>query len=144
MMLSSIIRSKQTFRKNIGNQFLGTVSSPNILSLRNKNWEELRDLNIAKVQWYHHFTFGFTLSDGQSCKAGTTYDFKKSHSFDPNKKITKVETIIHEIYTAQFIQINFYHNEERLVAVNDTHSGNERREVFDILDDERLIGCELD
>ena len=46
--------------------------------------------------------------------------------------------------------INFYHHGERLVAVGG-HSSEGfveeyggRREVFDLADDEQLIGCELD
>jgi hypothetical protein len=45
-------------------------------------------------------------------------------------------------------QINFFHHQERLVAVgeNDDYVKKycKRREVFDIADDEQLIGCELD
>ena len=43
--------------------------------------------------------------------------------------------------------MNFYHHTERTVAMKKLYvSGiifNKRREVFDIADDEQLIGCEL-
>ena len=76
--------------------------------------------------------------------------FIDSHIFDPTKKITKVDHIIHR-HEDRIMQMNFYHNEERLVAVGETEevvdrSGRVvfgRREVFEIADDEQLIGCEL-
>ena len=46
------------------------------------------------------------------------------------------------------IEINFYHNTERLVAVgSDDEWGQyyvKRREVFNIAQDEQLFGCELE
>ena len=48
-------------------------------------------------------------------KAGKK-NFTNKHIFDPAKKITKIETII--VHTEwDIMQINFYHHEERLVAV---------------------------
>ena len=63
-------------------------------------------------------TFGFTLNDGQSYRAETEQGFNKSHTFDPAKKITKIQCIIDKTkYEIQ--QINFYINNERLIAVGD-------------------------
>ncbi len=70
----------------------------------------------------------------------------QSHTFDPNKKITKVEVIIHkdEDY---IIRINFYSGTETLVQVgyNDADVKEEggRMETFEIAADEQLIGAEL-
>ena len=46
-------------------------------------------------------------------------------------------------------QINFYHHEERLVTVGNSDDWyvmeyGGRREIFEIADNEQLIGCELD
>ncbi len=45
-------------------------------------------------------------------------------------------------------QVNFYHKKERLVRVgeNDAYvkSSGGRKKVFDIADDEQLIGCQLE
>jgi hypothetical protein len=45
-------------------------------------------------------------------------------------------------------QINFYHHTERLVAVGKhddyVKKNGKRKEVFDIAEDEQIIGCELD
>ena len=87
------------------------------------------------------------LNDGQSCKAGQKFDVHKSHIFDPTKKITRVRVIISkgEIF---FNQISFYHHQERLVTVgwSDQMVKKEkgRMVIFNIADDEQLIGCELD
>ena len=98
------------------------------------------------MSWYGTFALGFTLSDGQSSKAGIS-NFIKSHNFDPNKKITRVESIIDK-EEFSIIQINFYHKEERLVwlgAVDGfVEQSGGRRNVFDIDHDEQFIGCKLD
>ena len=97
------------------------------------------------MQWTDVFTIGFTLNDGQNCKA-VNDNFKSFHTFDPNKKITRIETIIS---SDEYViaQINFYHNEERLVATGKSDSVmSERggvRVIFDIAANEQLIGCEI-
>ena len=114
-------------------------------TIGDKNWEELRQLTAKKVEWKTVIILGLTLNDGQSCKAGTR-EFTNNHSFDPTKNITKVEVIIHksELFNCQ---TNFYHHEERLVAVgrSDDYANKfgARKEIFNIADDEQLIGCEL-
>ena len=59
-----------------------------------------------------------------------------------------IETIINK-GEYSILQINFYHHQQRLVAVGGWGDQGVkllggRREVFEIADDERLIGCELD
>ena len=97
------------------------------------------------MSWYGTFALGFTLSDGQSSKAGIS-NFIKSHNFDPNKKITRIETIINK-YELSILRINFYHHGERLVAMGmsdlDVKRYGRRVEVFEIAEDEQLIGCGL-
>ena len=116
--------------------------------ISNKHGHELRNLTIKRVQWNDIASLGFTLTDGQTCKAGSD-EFCDSHIFEPSKKITRVECIITE-YEREIVQINFYHDGERLVMVgkNDDevkeHGGDGRKEVFEIAEDEQLIGCELD
>ena len=108
----------------------------------NKNLQELSQLKITQVMWYGTHTLQLKLSDGQTCTVGKQ-PVNRSHTFDPAKKITRVECIIKEDVYYVF-QINFYHHTERLVAVGydsdiDKQSGG-RREVFEIADDEQLIG----
>ena len=63
--------------------------------------------------------------------------FKKSETLKSQKLNGKVS-----------FQCNFYHYHEKLVAVGCTDKVVEkfggRREVFEMADDEQLIGCELD
>ena len=97
--------------------------------------------------WCHNIHFGFTLSDVQvqSCKLGN-YNFENSHTFDPSKKITKVEVIIRKD-EFMIIRINFYHHQQRLVAVGwideNVRKEGGRVEIVEIADDEQLIGCQL-
>ena len=73
--------------------------------------------------------------------------FHQSHIFDPSEKITSVEVRINSSEN-RITRIGFYHNEERLVAMGLSddwlHKWGGRSEVFDIADDEQLIGCELE
>ena len=63
------------------------------------------------------------------------------------KKITRIEHIINKD-EYRIMRINFYHYQERLVKVGySDHYVNERAgrvEVFDIAEDEQLIGCEME
>ena len=103
--------------------------------------------NFQKALHYRSRAPGFTLSDGWSKKAGKRFDFDQSYTFDPAKKISQVEVIISKDGT-NIIKINFYHHGERLVAVGcsdeDVVLFGGRVEVFEIADNEQLIGCELD
>ena len=123
-----------------------------MIELTNKSLEEIRKLRITQVQWFGYVvTLKITISDGQTCKAGApTVNFDKSHKFNPSKKITKVECIIKKCED-WIIQINFFSGKQKLVNVG--YSDYDvarmigvvgRKEVFEIADDEQLIGCELD
>jgi len=123
-----------------------TVSLPDVKKLVEKSLEEIRNLTFTKVRWSGISTLGFTLNDGTNCKVGTL-PFFKSHTFDPDKKITRIESII-DNNENKIIHINFYHWTERLVAVGDSDYLHNlivkgRIEVFEMAEDEKLIGCKL-
>ena len=113
--------------------------------IANKTVEELRNLTIKKIWWGNCISLGFTFSDlqVQLCKVGT-YDFENSYTFDPSKKITKVEVIIRND-EHMIIRINFYQHQERLCqmgwADDDVRNEGGRVEVAEIAKDEHLIGC---
>jgi hypothetical protein len=70
---------------------------PKVQELANLTVKELislTNLTIKKVEWLYIVTLNFTLSNGDSCTAGSSDKVNKSHTFDQNKKITKVECII--------------------------------------------------
>ncbi len=97
--------------------------------------------------WFGNVTLEITLSNGESCTAGSYRKVKNSHTLDQNKKITKVECIIHE-YKWDIIRMNFYSGQETLVKVGcdedeyvEAYRG--RVESFEIAADEQLIGAEL-
>ncbi len=98
---------------------MGAMRIPFVQDLANltvKNLINLSKLTIREVKWHGFFTLGFTLSNGESCTAGSSYKVDQKYKFDPKEKITKVEVIINK--TESFIsQINFYSGEKRLVAV---------------------------
>ena len=128
----------------------GTSTSLNIKTLAIKSEKELRSLVITLVEWNNANAIKFTLSDGQSFQAGKG-NFTKSHTFDPTKKITRIEVVFgcylfsHDEWL--ILHINFYHHQKRLVAVGYNEEDRElggRREFFDIADDEQLFGCEID
>ena len=55
--------------------------------------------------WIH--ALKITLSNGESCTAGSPLKASKSHTFDAKKKITRVEVVI--CYSEEYIlRINFY------------------------------------
>ncbi len=91
-------------------------------------------------------TLEITLSNGESCTAGSHYNADRWHTFDQNKKITKVECIIGK-YELDILRINFYSGQETLVQVgaDDYHveKYGGRVESFEIAADEQLIGAEL-
>ncbi len=98
-------------------------------------------LYVNKVEWYSVETLSFTLSNGEYCTAGSQKVIK-SHKFDPNKKITKVECIFEKTGYG-FLQINFYSGQETLVQVGASDDRVIKRyggrvEIFEIEDDEQL------
>ena len=84
------------------------MNIPDLTTLANKSWQDLRNLTIAQVKYHSYYSLGFVLNDGQSNKGGLD-NFTSSHTFDPTKNITRIECIIgwneYLIY-----QINFYNN----------------------------------
>jgi hypothetical protein len=55
-----------------------------MLKIEEKNWQELRNMAINKVEWFINSALKLTLSNGESCTAGAEYDLADSHTFDPN------------------------------------------------------------
>ena len=129
LMIKSIVESQHIFSKE--NNVFSNVSIPTISDFYNKSLSELRNFTITQVYWYGHLAIGLKLSDGQTCKAGDR-DFTNSHTFDPAKKITKIEVIIH-MWEVCILQVNFYHHQQRLVKMGcdqDVEDYGGRREVF--------------
>ena len=130
------------------------MTVPDLPKLATMSLQELRNLTITKVEWNDNLqSFRLTLNDGQSVEAlyekeiGSLCGEIYSHNFDPSKKITRVETKFDQ--KKQIFQLNFYHNEERLVLVGWTDKTIRdwpkilQKKVFSIAEDEQLIGCEL-
>ena len=143
MIQNVIIKSKRIIANNVVSSVIGICSVPDLSKIA--SFEEFKRLRISKVQWNFINTVGLTLNDGQYGRAGGWRDFNSSYSFDPKKKITQIEVFIHK-YECMINSINFYHHQQRLVSVGTgksvkTHEG--RVEVFDIAEDEQLVGCEL-
>ena len=111
------------------------------------SFDQISTMRVTEVLWYDCLTLGFKLSDGQTCRSGPLHNFNHSHTFDPQKKITRVDVVIHEEETF-LIQINFYSGQELLVAVGRNDKWVKfcggRVETFEIAADETLLGCELD
>ena len=89
---------------------------PDVEKLASKNLKDLRNLTISQVRWRYIDSFEFTLTDGLSAKCQYPVVPYESHTFNPAKKITRIECImdLSEEYT---YQINFFHHEERLAAM---------------------------
>ena len=127
----------------------GAVRVPEVQDFANLTVKELinlTNLTIKKVEWTHMDTLSFTLSYGEHCSAGSN-KVDKNHTFDPNKKITKVECIVWK-NESLIIRMNFHSGQETLLKVGGytdwyvkEHGG--RVESFEIAHDEQLIGCEL-
>ncbi len=67
--------------------------------LTKKTFEELKNLNITKIEAYVNCidTLGMTLSDGSDCKAGTCHpNYNTSFIIDPTKPIAKIEMIMRQ------------------------------------------------
>jgi hypothetical protein len=78
-----------------GQPVTGKVVFPDLGRIRAMTLEQIRNLSITKVQWYQDcvVTLGFTLSDGQTCRAGTL-DYNRSFDFPADQKIVKVEVTL--------------------------------------------------
>ena len=104
--------------------------------------DQLKVLRITQVEWNGVYSLGVTLRDGQYCGVGKPESISMithSHKFNPAKKITRIESIIH-FNEYCIVQINFYSGEERLVAVGETDDWvkeyGKRRAIFKIDKDE--------
>ncbi len=87
--------------------FTDILNVPNLTLIEEKTLEELKSLSITKIHWNKTATLGFTLSNGETYRAGTRFSFSSSHNLDPTKKITKIDVIIWK--SEDFIcRINFY------------------------------------
>ncbi len=86
-----IVRSKHIIPEKRKNKVKGTIKIPDLTVQSRK---KLNKISIIKVECYYLDTLGFTLSNGESCTAGSDRKVDRWHTFDQNKKITKVECII--------------------------------------------------
>ena len=145
-MLKSITKSQHIIPKNEVINVKSRLIFPEKQKLTIKNVKELRTLKIKNVWCIGTKKIGFTLSDGQPSKQGIIPKCF-GHSFDPAKKITRVECFI-DTDEESFDKISFYSEQQRLYTIGDSEDeeklNDNRKEVFDIADDEVLIGCELD
>jgi hypothetical protein len=148
ILLKSFIISKTIITKYLVKDVNGAVRVPEVQELANLTVKELinlTNLTIKKVEWNYMDTLSLTLSNGESCNSGV-WKVDKSHTFDPNKKITKVECIIQRDEW-NILRINFYSEQETLCKVGYgddwVKSYGRRVEIFEIAADEQLIGAEL-
>ena len=107
-----------------------TFSVPSLQLVDNmKCRHNLRYLTLRKVQWSTNWSIGFTISNGQSFRAVSKYDFRNSHTFDPDKKIRKVEVTLWKDESG-IAKINFHSLQEILVSVGSSNSDGGRVEKF--------------
>jgi hypothetical protein len=96
-----------------------TSSVPNPYTFFEKNWKELRQLTFTQVSSDCSIVLGplkFLLSDGSTCAAGLDEypEFDQVYTFDPSKKITRIECIKNRGFLDQ---LKFYHYQELLVSI---------------------------
>ena len=72
MMIDSIVESEQIIGKVSFKDVKITLKVPEMIMLDKMSLKQLRNLTISQVEWYFSYSLGFILSDGQSCKAGTS------------------------------------------------------------------------
>ena len=115
MKLNSIVKSHRIIGTDAVRFFVGTVSVPNIPKLSEQTLEELAKLALKQVDsGNYQNTFSLTLTNGDSVRVGSG-NFYQSHTFDPAKKITRVETNILDEWA--IVSINFYSGEELLASL---------------------------
>ena len=146
MIENSITKSKRIIGNLAVRQVEGSMTVPNLKKIA--SFEDLRQFRITQMESYSTLTLGFRLNDGQTCKAGSYHDFTSRFIFESEKKITRIEHIIQKNETI-ILRINFYNQQQRLVKVGCTDDSSVadvsgRREVFEIAEDEQLIGCKID
>ena len=119
-------------------------------TLAEKTWKELRGLTISTAFWnlWGNEKYAiFKLNDGQFCQINYQDDISKFEpNFDQTKKITKIDSVM-RFDDYRIIQMNFYHQQQKLFSLGmyddyyESEGGAGRVEVFEIADDEQLIGC---
>ena len=146
MMLNSIKKSQIIIGQKVKYFPRRNKIVSNLNQLAKKSFEELTNLKLKEVQWNENNLIRLELSDGQFIKAGNGRKLTSAYTFDITKKITRVEVILENIEW-KIIRINFLSAQDTLVKVGfddgfvDRHGG--RVELFEIADDEHLIGCEV-
>ena len=94
-MIGSIVKSNRSLGTRTA--ATGKVVFPDMDRVKAMTLKQLTYLSIAKVQSHQSdvlYTLGFTLSDKQTCKAGTLREYNKSYDFPPDQKIVKVDVIL--------------------------------------------------
>ena len=94
MIRKSIFWSKLIVPERKRKYITNRVTVPKIKKIVKKSFEELKNLKIAEVSWANYATLGFKLSDGQECEAGKDHEWMRIYKFNPDIKITRIETII--------------------------------------------------
>ncbi len=87
ILLKSFIISKTIIPKYLVKDVKGAVRVPEVQELANLTVKELinlTNLTIKKIEWFAIFTLSFTLSNGDSCIAGSENMVIENHTFYPN------------------------------------------------------------
>ena len=121
----------------------GKVVFPDIDRVRGMTSEQISNLKFTSVAWYQDMvaTIGLFTSDGQEYRAGTAYEYNCADSFR-DQKIVKVEVYLYE--DRAIGQINFYMKDGNLVQLGSNSCATGARDIFEISENEQLIGCELE
>ena len=112
--------------------------------IEKKCLHELVSLRLMKIQWFQNYVvaLGITLSDESTCKAGKN-EYNNSFDISETTKICKIDVIF--IAAEQYIgQIILYDKNGLLKKLGDDCQATGRIETFEIEDNERFFGCELD
>ena len=141
-IIGSIVKSSRDLAT--AQAVTGKIVFPDMAIIGGMTLEQINNLTITKVQWFqdHVYTLGFTLSDGQTCRAGTSNNYNNSFDFPADQKIVKVEVILHA--TTWIGQIIFYGKDSILKKLGSDKFATGPKKTFMIGENERLIGCELE
>ena len=96
-MLNSFVKSKQLIAEKPYDPHAGKIVFPDMAILTKKTFEELKNLNITKIEAHVNCicTLGMTLSDGLAFKAGTDCpNYNTCFNIDHTKPIAKIEMIM--------------------------------------------------
>ena len=120
-----------------GSAITGQIVFPDLQSLQAKTYKQLVDLRPARFDWDTAiiYSFGMSLADGQSCKAGTR-GYSYNLVVDDKTRITKVDVYIRN-NEQDINQIIFYGENGVVLASNpDEYGNNVRKETIEIAADE--------